>query len=83
VAVRACLLAVEAAWVVAWPGGAAAPPLHDSRAVVVLQPPTGVYVHGNAAATLGNRAYFISGGTVPSSGCCATGRLFSLEQTAP
>jgi hypothetical protein len=42
-----------------------------------------IAVHGNAAATLGNRAYFISGGTVPSSGCCATGRLFSLEQTAP
>lgn len=42
-----------------------------------------IAVHGNAAATLGNRAYFVSGGTIPGSGCCATGRLFALEQIAP
>jgi hypothetical protein len=38
-------------------------------------------VHGNAAGTLGNRTYFVSGSTEASRACCATGRLFSLEAT--
>lgn len=38
-----------------------------------------VPVHGVVAATFGNQAYFVSGGTVATSRCCATGRVFALR----
>ncbi|MEZ5461128.1 Kelch repeat-containing protein [Dokdonella sp.] len=40
-----------------------------------------VPVHGTAAATVGNRVYFVSGSTAAGSACCATGQLFSIEFT--
>lgn len=42
-----------------------------------------VAVHGTAAVTLGNRAYFVSGSTAAGRRCCATGRLFALEAGTP
>lgn len=37
--------------------------------------------HGSAAGAIGPRAYVVSGSPVATSGCCATGRLFSIEFT--
>lgn len=46
-------------------------------------PNLAVPVHGTAAVTLGDRAYFVSGSTEAGAACCATGRLMVFDPADP
>lgn len=48
-----------------------------------LGPNLMVPVHGTAAVTLSDRAYFVSGSTEAGAACCATGRLLAFDPADP